>query len=329
MSASPLGQHRHAPCAMRRAACTACRPAPLRPPWLACLWACLQVKDVLYGPSYALAAAVQLLMPPEQLLAAAGVSAGSSSDSGSAGRRRIRAAGLAAAASGVVDRLGLTGRAAKAAVQAAVLAAVQHLVDQAASGNEEAVVQVWEGGEIPDLADLADQLTAAAQHMRLQDLQAMLGCLLPQLEAAVAVRNASGSPVAQQLAVERCAALGARKCANLSCTNAALLLSASNSSAAGSRPRRCGGCRSVRYCSDACCRADWRAHRRACRLAQPAAAERQGQQPGEAAALDVMAVPLNQLLTTYSDSETNTVLSKPEDSPEDGPRLKLDRGWAT
>jgi hypothetical protein len=230
--------------------------------------------------SYALAAEVQLLVPPEQLLAAAGSSAGSSTDIGSAERHTVRAATLEAAASGVVDRLGLTGRAGKAAVRVAVLATVQRLVDPAAAGKEEAVLQLWEGGEIPNLAGLADQLTAAAQHMRLQDLQAMVGCLQPQLEAAVAVRNSSGSPVAQQLAVERCAALGALKCANLSCTNAALLFGASDLSDAGSRPRRCGGCRSVRYCSDACCRADWRAHRRACRLAQ-AAAERQDQQPGD------------------------------------------------
>lgn len=39
--------------------------------------------------------------------------------------------------------------------------------------------------------------------------------------------------------------------------------------------RRCGGCRSVRYCSEACCRAHWQAHKAECRRlqAQRAAAD--------------------------------------------------------
>jgi hypothetical protein len=57
-------------------------------------------------------------------------------------------------------------------------------------------------------------------------------------------------------------ARGLRSCANPRCVNLA------GASEAALRGRRCGGCGAVRYCSEACCRADWRAHRRACRLLQ-------------------------------------------------------------
>jgi hypothetical protein len=66
----------------------------------------------------------------------------------------------------------------------------------------------------------------------------------------------------QQLAVRCAQALGTRTCANLRCA------SLTGASEAASRGRKCGGCRAVRYCSEACSRADWKQHRVACRLLQ-------------------------------------------------------------
>jgi hypothetical protein len=61
----------------------------------------------------------------------------------------------------------------------------------------------------------------------------------------------------------RCArALALRSCANTRCTDLR------GPSEAALRGRRCGGCGVVRYCSEACSRADSQAHRRACRLLQ-------------------------------------------------------------
>lgn len=69
-----------------------------------------------------------------------------------------------------------------------------------------------------------------------------------------------GSPEELEMAREVLAALGTRGCAHLACT---ALGGASEEAARG---RKCGGCRAVRYCSEACSKADWRAHRRACKL---------------------------------------------------------------
>ncbi|KAL4430721.1 hypothetical protein ABPG75_005977 [Micractinium tetrahymenae] len=105
-----------------------------------------------------------------------------------------------------------------------------------------------------------------------EELQARAMQLLPRLEAAAAAGT-------QERAVQRCLALSQRKCAYLGCTNVALLAGPLPGvpPADAPRPRRCGGCRRVRYCSEECCRADWRAHRRACRaLAAQAEAAGQG-----------------------------------------------------
>ena len=51
-----------------------------------------------------------------------------------------------------------------------------------------------------------------------------------------------------------------RRCANVRCTNL------SGPSEAALRVKLCTGCRTVRYCSEACSQADWQAHRLACRL---------------------------------------------------------------
>ena len=65
-----------------------------------------------------------------------------------------------------------------------------------------------------------------------------------------------------EVAVRRARALALRSCANPRCSNLA------GASEGALRGRKCGGCRVVRYCSDACCRADWPAHRQAGKLLQ-------------------------------------------------------------
>lgn len=40
--------------------------------------------------------------------------------------------------------------------------------------------------------------------------------------------------------------------------------------------RRCGGCGTVRYCSEACCKAHWRAHKAECRRLQVVAKAGEG-----------------------------------------------------
>jgi hypothetical protein len=65
-----------------------------------------------------------------------------------------------------------------------------------------------------------------------------------------------------ELAVRRARALALRSCANPRCSNLG------GASEAALRGRKCGGCHVVRYCGEACCRADWQAHRRACKLLQ-------------------------------------------------------------
>ena len=83
------------------------------------------------------------------------------------------------------------------------------------------------------------------------------------LEALVARNEAEGDGGAErqaQLAVEAAQALGTRPCAHVRCTT---LLGGSEADAP--RGRRCGGCKVVRYCGPACQKADWRAHKAACR----------------------------------------------------------------
>ena len=49
-------------------------------------------------------------------------------------------------------------------------------------------------------------------------------------------------------------------CSNAACTNAA------GASEAALPRRPCGDCRKARYCSTDCCKADWKRHRKLCRL---------------------------------------------------------------
>ena len=67
---------------------------------------------------------------------------------------------------------------------------------------------------------------------------------------------------AEQQQLEAARALGALRCANVACANV------SGVSEGSLRRHTCGGCRAVRYCSQACNKAAWAAHKRACRLLQ-------------------------------------------------------------
>jgi hypothetical protein len=78
----------------------------------------------------------------------------------------------------------------------------------------------------------------------------------------VAAEAAAPAAKRDEMAVRCARALALRSCANTRCTNMR------GPSEGTLRGRRCGGCGVVRYCNEACSRADWRAHRRACRLLQ-------------------------------------------------------------
>ena len=106
-------------------------------------------------------------------------------------------------------------------------------------------------GAVRQLADIARQLAAAAA------AEGAAG--RPEPAQAAAAAAAAAGP---ELAVRRARALALRSCANPHCSN---LGGVSEGALKG---RKCGGCRVVRYCGDACCRADWPAHRRACKLLQ-------------------------------------------------------------
>ena len=67
-------------------------------------------------------------------------------------------------------------------------------------------------------------------------------------------------PATPELALRLARALALRRCANVRCTNL------SGPSEAALRVKLCTGCRTVRYCSEACSHGDWRAHKLACRL---------------------------------------------------------------
>ncbi len=117
------------------------------------------------------------------------------------------------------------------------------------------------------LVDLVSDLAGDCQ-----EVQALVDCLLPRLREMAAERNRASSATAKELALARCAALRRRRCAHLGCTNVPLLVGACPGG--GGEPVRsykCTGCRAVRFCSEACSRADWRVHRQACRQLAAAA----------------------------------------------------------
>lgn len=74
-------------------------------------------------------------------------------------------------------------------------------------------------------------------------------------------------------------ALALRSCANLACTS----LAAASEEEAWRASKKCGACRQVRYCTQSCCKQDWRAHKRVCALlaAEAKAAAAAGRQGGK------------------------------------------------
>ena len=101
-----------------------------------------------------------------------------------------------------------------------------------------------------------------------------------RLQAEVALPLAAtaedGDEAAQtQLAVDVAEALAARPCAHPACTT---VDGPSEASMRRGKTKTCSGCRLVRYCGAACQKADWRAHRVACR---EVAARRRAAAPSE------------------------------------------------
>ncbi|KAL4458940.1 hypothetical protein ABPG75_013805 [Micractinium tetrahymenae] len=114
----------------------------------------------------------------------------------------------------------------------------QHLVEQAQTSSPAGRQQI--------LSQLEQAVPAAAE------LAAVLQRHWDQPEKVAAAR------------LELAQAASLRACANLRCAS----VGAAGGMAAGNQvgSKRCGACRSVRYCGQACCRADWAAgHRRVCR----------------------------------------------------------------
>lgn len=104
---------------------------------------------------------------------------------------------------------------------------------------------------------LAEAATAAAAAETTAAAAAGVG---RQQAAADGAQRAHATGTDPELAIRRALALALRSCANPRCSNL------SGASEGAVRGRKCGGCGSVRYCGDACCRADWQAHRVACKL---------------------------------------------------------------
>ena len=196
-----------------------------------------QTSDVVPGVNNALVEAVIVLAPlPEQPSPAPSASAL-----------------LAAALEHVQQQLGVSGDAARAAAWA-VACNVAGRSSVPAAQRRALTAQLTRQGGLG---------WAAGDPVR---LRAMAAALLAQLKPLAVQHVAPGSAVAQQLALERCYALGQRRCAHLGCTNIPLLLGAgAGGSGQAGRSRKCTGCRSVRFCSEACSRADWRVHKQACR----------------------------------------------------------------
>ena len=116
----------------------------------------------------------------------------------------------------------------------------------------------------------ATELQSALQRLRLGDGSPPLGsrafwqCLQTEVTEPLAAALAKAgelSPAEQaRLAVEAAEALATRACAHPCCTT---IVGASE--AAAPRGKLCSGCRLVRYCGPRCQKADWPAHKAACR----------------------------------------------------------------
>ena len=90
----------------------------------------------------------------------------------------------------------------------------------------------------------------------------VLDPLALRLKEEAAAEEADPSKQAQ-LAVDTAEALATRPCAHVCCTT---IVGARE--AESPRGKLCSGCRVVRYCGAACQKADWRAHKAACRELQ-------------------------------------------------------------
>ena len=88
--------------------------------------------------------------------------------------------------------------------------------------------------------------------------------LVLELEEQAAAEEEEGGAARQaQLAVDVAGALATRPCAHPCCTTIAGAREAD-----APRGKLCSGCRRVRYCGPGCQKADWPAHKAACRELQ-------------------------------------------------------------
>jgi hypothetical protein len=117
-------------------------------------------------------------------------------------------------------------------------AAAQHL--QLAAADDRRASHVTEGDVSAAVAAIAVARQEACGHLQ-------------QLKAYIDL---------QKLAVQQAHALGTLRCAHLGCTNLA------GASEAQVKGKLCSGCRTVRFCSEACSQAAWRQHKAACKAIQ-------------------------------------------------------------
>ena len=106
----------------------------------------------------------------------------------------------------------------------------------------------------------SDELAAISRASFWRRLRAEITEPLAQALADSAAAEGEDGAKRLQVAVDAAQALATRACARVGCTTIAGV-----SEAAISRGKRCSGCRLVRYCGPACQKADWPAHKAACR----------------------------------------------------------------
>lgn len=86
-------------------------------------------------------------------------------------------------------------------------------------------------------------------------------CMRAEVAEPLASAPEAADGEAEELAVAAVEGLATRHCAHVGCTTVA-----GASEAGMPRGSRCGNCSSVRYCGKACQKADWKAHKAACRV---------------------------------------------------------------
>lgn len=123
------------------------------------------------------------------------------------------------------------------------------------------------------LARILHGLPAASAHEELAGIEALRQAVRAAIDAAPAARQQEAAAAVdpaevQALALRRARALATRRsCGNPCCAS---LVGVSE---AGSRGKKCTGCRLVRFCGAECSKQDWRLHKRACRALQQAAGD--------------------------------------------------------